>query len=106
MRINKTIQFLVLGISLLLGILVVVNPTKAAIDPVPAHITNIENLFAPPLKESDSELPVDGVTVINPAANDQSGAIWSNPDNRIDLSKDFEATMLLNFGVASRILCK
>ncbi|SOB44618.1 lectin-like domain-containing protein [Latilactobacillus sakei] len=98
MRINKTIQFLVLGISLLLGILVVVNPTKAAIDPVPAHITNIENLFAPPLKESESELPVDGVTVINPAANDQSGAIWSNPDNRIDLSKDFEATMLLNFG--------
>ncbi|WGI19112.1 lectin-like domain-containing protein [Latilactobacillus sakei] len=98
MRINKTIQFLVLGISLLLGILVVVRPTEATIDPVPAHITNIENLFAPPLKESDSKLPVDGVTVINPAANNQSGAIWSNPDNRIDLTKDFKATMLLNFG--------
>ncbi|XEO93900.1 L-type lectin-domain containing protein [Latilactobacillus sakei] len=98
MRINKTIQFLVLGISLLLGILVVVRPTEATIDPVPAHITNIENLFAPPLKASDSELPVDGVTVINPAANNQSGAIWSNPDNRIDLTKSFDSSMLLNFG--------
>lgn len=69
----------------------------AAVDPVPDHIANIDHLFALP-SGSDSVLPDKGVTVVNNALPNQSGAIWSQEANKIDLTKDFTSTMLLNFG--------
>lgn len=99
MHFNKIVKQILLGIGMLTAMTVVMHQAvQATIAPVPNHITNIENLFALPPAGSNSSLPVNGVTQINPYTKNQSGAIWSNENNKIDLSKDFSATMLLNFG--------
>ncbi|MCT1215539.1 hypothetical protein EFM09_03060 [Latilactobacillus curvatus] len=99
MRFNKIFKQILLGIGMLVGTTVVMHQSvQATIAPVPDHITNIENLFAAPPVGSNSSLPVNGVTEINPNTTNQSGAIWSNENNKLDLSNDFSATMLLNFG--------
>lgn len=99
MRFNKIFKQILLGIGMLVGTTVVMHQSvQATIAPVPDHITNIENLFAPPSSQSSSKPIGDGVTLITPATVNQTGAIWSNEANKIDFTQDFKATMLLNFG--------
>lgn len=101
MRNLRGIQGLVLLLAFL-STLMGVYQVQAAIAPIPEHLTNLDSLFADPPAGSDSQLPVNGVTVITPNKEDQAGSIWSKPANKIDLTRDFEATMLVNLGDSSK----
>lgn len=97
MRNLRRVQGLVLLLAFF-GTLMGTGQVQAIIAPIPEHLTNLDSLFADPPYGSDSQLPVNGVTVITPNKGDQAGSIWSKPGNKIDLTRDFEATMLVNLG--------
>lgn len=99
MRNLRGIQGLVLLLAFF-GVLMGVSHVQAAgSTTLPVHITNLANLFAAPPAGSNSQpTDSDGVTVITKDLANQSGVIWSKSANKMDLTKDFKAEMLLNFG--------
>lgn len=99
MRNLRRVQGLVLLLAFFGTLMTMGNVEAAGSVTLPPHITNLANLFAAPPAGSNSQ-PTDseGVTVITKDLANQSGVIWSKPANKMDLTKNFKAEMLLNFG--------
>ncbi|MBN3526619.1 L-type lectin-domain containing protein [Paenibacillus apiarius] len=64
----------------------------------PASIT-LENIFATPTG-SNSSVINNSIVEITPNATWQKGGIWSTPNNLMDLTQDFNASMHVYFGNA------
>ncbi|MBC1944799.1 hypothetical protein HCA00_03460 [Listeria booriae] len=60
----------------------------------------LEDIFQVPSGANSSVIPQEGLDVveITPDSKNQAGAIWNTPNNMMDLTKDFEASMYMYFG--------
>lgn len=58
----------------------------------------LDGLFTTPSTGSNSSIINDQLVSVTPGTANQKGAIWSIDDIKMDLTKDFTATMYLYFG--------
>ena len=58
----------------------------------------LDGLFTTPSTGSNSSIINDHLVSVTPGTANQKGAIWSIDDLKMDLTKDFTASMYLYFG--------
>ncbi|MGX7418664.1 L-type lectin-domain containing protein [Carnobacterium gallinarum] len=73
---------------------------EAANEGSPPPNIELENIFQIPTNSASSVLEINGGNVVQltPAEQRKNGAIWSTDKNKMNLLKDFEASMYLYFG--------
>lgn len=109
MKIKPVLGILTLAASIIIGTQVAQATDTAALNSMPSGISSLDGVFTTPTLSgslSNSAKLIQSTNSLNSAtkaiqitdAASQVGATWSTADNKIDLSKNFTASMWMYFG--------